>query len=102
MSDLASPVLYIMRDEALAFWCFVLLMERMEGNFKSDSTSMKEQLQALQQLMQIVDPELHAFIEEAESQDYLFCYRWLLVHFKREFTFDEVDYSSWCPFLLAC
>ena len=30
MSDLAAPLLYVMRDEAEAFWCFACLMERME------------------------------------------------------------------------
>jgi hypothetical protein len=43
MSDLAAPILYIMQDEALAFWCFSALMERMEANFSTDSTSMQVQ-----------------------------------------------------------
>ena len=30
MSDLAAPLLCIMRDEAEAFWCFACLMEKLE------------------------------------------------------------------------
>jgi hypothetical protein len=30
MSDLAAVILYVMRDEAEAFWCFVQLMEQLE------------------------------------------------------------------------
>ena len=30
MSDLAAPLLYVMRDEAEAFWCFACLMEKLE------------------------------------------------------------------------
>ena len=30
MSDLAAPILYVMRDEVEAFWCFAGLMDRME------------------------------------------------------------------------
>ena len=90
MSDFASPILYIMQDEGLAFWCFVNLMEKMGPNFSNDSSSMNLQLAALERLLQLVDPDLHAFIEAADSSNYFFCYRWLLVHFKREFTFDEV------------
>ena len=30
MSDLAAPLLCVMRDEAEAFWCFACLMERLE------------------------------------------------------------------------
>ena len=41
MSDLAAPILYIMQDEALAFWCFAALMERMEANFRTASTAMQ-------------------------------------------------------------
>ena len=30
MSDLAAPLLCVMRDEAEAFWCFACLMEKLE------------------------------------------------------------------------
>ena len=36
MSDLASPLLFVMRDEAEAFWCFVALIERMQAYFSHD------------------------------------------------------------------
>ena len=96
MSDFASPILYIMQDEELAFWCFVHLMEKMGPNFSNDSSSMNLQLAALERLLQLVDPDLHAFIEAADGSNYFFCYRWLLVHFKREFSFDEVEHSLFC------
>ena len=80
-----------MQDEELAFWCFVNLMEKMGPNFSNDSSSMNLQLAALERLLQLIDPDLHAFIEAADGSNYFFCYRWLLVHFKREFTFDEVS-----------
>ena len=83
-----------MQDEALAFWCFASLMEKMEANFSNDSTNMQTQLASLRSLVELVDPELHAFFEANDSLNYLFCYRWLLVHFKREFSFDEVSCSS--------
>ena len=35
-------------------------------------------------------PPLHAFFARKDSLNYFFCYRWLLIHFKREFAFDEV------------
>ena len=37
MSDLAAPLVFIMRDEAEAFWCFAALMERLQSNFHTDS-----------------------------------------------------------------
>ncbi|DBB08963.1 TPA: hypothetical protein ACH3X3_007597 [Trebouxia sp. C0006] len=90
MSDLASPILYIMRDEAEAFWCFTALMRRLEGNFQQDSMAMHGQLLALRKLVQLLDPPMHVFMEAKSCLNYFFCYRWLLIHFKREFAFDEV------------
>ena len=95
MSDLAAPILFVMRDEALAFWCFAHLMERFEANFHTDCTGMHAQLAALNSLVQLLDPELHAFLEAKGCTNFFFCYRWLLVHFKREFSFEEVS----CTFL---
>ena len=51
---------------------------------------MTAQLAALRNLVQVVDPQLHAFFEAKECLQYFFCYRWLLIHFKREFAFEEV------------
>jgi hypothetical protein len=30
MSDMVAPILYVMHDEAEAFWCFACLMEKLE------------------------------------------------------------------------
>ncbi|KAK9812377.1 hypothetical protein WJX73_005909 [Symbiochloris irregularis] len=90
MSDLAAPILYVVRDEADAFWCFAALMERMQVNFQTDGNGMHAQLQALASLVQIVDPTLHCFLKERDCLNYYFCYRWLLIHFKREFPFEQV------------
>ena len=47
MSDLLSPILYVMEDESEAFWCFAALMERMAPNFHRDQNGMQAQLLAL-------------------------------------------------------
>lgn len=59
---------------------------------------MHGQLLALRKLVQLLDPPMHAFMEAKSCLNYFFCYRWLLIHFKREFSFDEV--SSCCLALL--
>jgi hypothetical protein len=41
--------------------------------------------------MQVLDPQLHAFLEERECLHYFFAFRWLLIHWKREFSFDQVS-----------
>ncbi|EFJ48093.1 hypothetical protein VOLCADRAFT_60703 [Volvox carteri f. nagariensis] len=90
MSDLAAPLLVVMRDEAEAFWAFAALMERLGCNFHTDLQGMTLQLGALRQLVQLVDPPLHAYLERRDCLSYYFAFRWLLILFKREFKFDEV------------
>ncbi|RVW47505.1 TBC1 domain family member 15 [Vitis vinifera] len=47
MSDLLSPILFVMKDEAESFWCFVALMERLGPNFNRDQNGMHTQLFAI-------------------------------------------------------
>jgi hypothetical protein len=50
MSDLLSPILYIMDNEVDAFWCFAALMERMASNFHRDQNGMHSQLLSLRKV----------------------------------------------------
>ncbi|PVD28662.1 hypothetical protein C0Q70_11256 [Pomacea canaliculata] len=90
MSDLLSPVLVVMENEVDAFWCFAGLMERMCHNFEMDQGGMKSQLADLHKLMQVFDPELCTYLESHDSGNFYFCFRWILIHFKREFHFQEI------------
>lgn len=68
---------------------------------------MKKQLSTLQQLIGVMDPELHAHLGEQRSTvrifradehvpdrtgslNLFFCFRWILIAFKREFKFGDV------------
>lgn len=90
MSDLLSPVLVVMENEVDAFWCFAGLMERMCHNFEMDQGGMKSQLTQIQKLMQVYDSELYTYLESHDSGNFYFCFRWILIHFKREFHFHEI------------
>ena len=50
---------------------------------------MHAQLGALAALVALIDPQLAAFLKSKGADNYFFCYRWLLIHFKRDFPFDE-------------
>jgi len=91
MSDLCAPIYVVCGgDEALTFWCFVSLMDRMTKNFLRDQSGMKKQLLTLQQLIAVMDPELYKHFEKTESLHLFFCFRWVLIAFKREFPFDDI------------
>ncbi|KAG6414237.1 hypothetical protein SASPL_126955 [Salvia splendens] len=88
MSDLLSPILYVMRNESESFWCFVHLMERLGPNFNRDQSGMHSQLFALTKLVQLLDSPLHNYFEQNDCLNYFFCFRWLLIQFKRQVEFE--------------
>jgi len=89
MSDLAAPLLLVMEDEVEAFWCFQQLMQRVEANFHKDQNGMHRQLELLQVLSAHFDPELLAYLETKDCSNFYFCFRWLLILYKREFAPQE-------------
>lgn len=98
MCDLLSPIYYVVRDEALAFWCFVNFMERMERNFLRDQSGIRDQMFTLSELCQLMLPNLSEHLNKCDSSNLFFCFRMLLVWFKREFDFQDVC-SIWECFL---
>jgi len=90
MSDLLAPLYAVLQDDALAFWAFKGFMDRMERNFLRDQTGMRAQLTALNHLVQFMDPVLYKHLEKAESTNFFFFFRMLLVWYKREFEWADV------------
>lgn len=91
MSDLCAPLYAVCHgDEAKTFWLLVGLMRRARTNFYSNQSGMKMQLLNLQKLMSIMDAGLYGHLEEIDGLNLFFCFRWLLVLFKREFEYPDI------------
>lgn len=90
MSDLLAPLFVAMGDEAMAFWAFTAFMDRVQSNFFMDQSGMHGQLKTLDSLIHFMDPELYKRLEDTETSNLFFCFRWLLVWFKREFEWEDV------------
>lgn len=90
MSDLLSPLYVVLQDDALAFWAFCQFMRRMERNFLRDQSGMHDQLKTLEHLVRLLLPQLYEHLVKAESVQFFFFFRMLLVWFKREFEWDSV------------
>lgn len=115
MSDLLSPILYVMGNEVDAFWCFVGFMNRVVSytmvfqahfmffgfillqlfsfqynNFDVDQAGIKKQLSGVQKLLGVVVPDLASYLNSQESANMFFCFRMLLVQFKREFILLDI------------
>ncbi|XP_071376355.1 TBC1 domain family member 15 isoform X1 [Centroberyx affinis] len=90
MSDLLSPILYVMENEVDAFWCFVSFMDQMHQNFEEQMQGMKTQLIQLSTLLRLLDSVFWNYLESQDSGYLYFCFRWLLIRFKRELSFQDV------------
>lgn len=89
MSDIASPLLVTMGDEAQAYICFCAVMRRLNANFMLDGVAMTLKFTHLSKALQYYDPEFYEYLKAQQADDLLFCYRWLLLEMKREFAFDD-------------
>ncbi|KAK1835362.1 putative GTPase-activating protein GYP7 [Podospora conica] len=90
MSDLLAPIYAVLQDDAVAFWAFKNFMDRMERNFLRDQSGMRMQLRTLDHLVQFMDPKLYAHLQSADSTNFFFFFRMLLVWYKREFEWMDV------------
>ena len=89
MSDLLSPILFVMKNEVDAFWCFVGFMDRVASNFDFDQGGIKRQLENLIEILKHIDPVFYSYLDSKESGNLYFCFRWLLIWFKREFDYSD-------------
>lgn len=59
-------------------------------NFELDQSGIKSQLSQLRTLLHAVDPHLASYLDTRDSGNLFFCFRWLLVLFKREFNYPQI------------
>jgi len=62
----------------------------MERNFLRDQSGMREQLVALNHLALFMDPKLYQHLQSADSTNFFFFFRMLLVWYKREFSWVDI------------
>jgi len=90
MSDLLAPILEIQVNEVDAFWCFVGFMELVFTNFDMDQAGMKTQFAQVRRLIEFANAPLFNYMRSHDSDNMYFCFRWLLVWYKRELSNEDV------------
>ncbi|XP_024128491.1 TBC1 domain family member 17 [Oryzias melastigma] len=90
MSDLLAPILFVTQNEVESFWCLTGFMNLVHQNFEESQEAMKQQLLQLRVLLKALDPELCDYLDSQDSGSLCFCFRWLLIWFKREFSFEDI------------
>jgi hypothetical protein len=90
MSDIMAPMLYVLKDEVDAFWCFARHMDHVGSFFHRDQHAIHRQLRELANVVRVTSPDLHTYLcLQGDAANYFFAFRWLLLWFKRELSFEE-------------
>ena len=63
---MAAPILYVIRDEALAYACFCALMRHMSPIFHSNGIAMNRRLNLLRKAIRAIDIDLWTIIEKCD------------------------------------
>lgn len=66
MTDMAAPILYVIRDEPLSYDCFCALMRHMNRLFHSDGQAIRRRLDLLRKTLRAIDIELWTKIERCD------------------------------------
>ena len=90
MSDFLSPIFTLLEDEVETFWCFAGLMEIEQETFEMQQHLMKQQLLHLSTLLKYLYPTFAAFLDAHDCGNLYFCFRWLLINFKRDFSLGDL------------
>uniref|UniRef100_A0A5F8G2C7 TBC1 domain family member 17 n=1 Tax=Monodelphis domestica TaxID=13616 RepID=A0A5F8G2C7_MONDO len=88
MSDLLSPILYVTQNEVDAFWCFCGFMElvvRGDAPRAGGGPGVGGPVRVGEATGLCCLPS-----DSQDSGSLCFCFRWLLIWFKREFPFPDV------------
>lgn len=54
-------------------------------------SGIKRQLRDIRALMQFLDPPFVDNLIEKDAHNFYFCFRWLLIWFKRDFSYEDVQ-----------
>ncbi|XP_039262469.2 small G protein signaling modulator 2-like [Styela clava] len=95
MCDLAAPLLVVMDDESQVYSCFTQLMKHMGSNFPNGG-AMDSHFANMRSLIQVLDSELFEHMRRnGDYTHFYFCYRWFLLDFKRELSYEEDVFAVW-------
>lgn len=89
MSDLLAPLLAVLEEDDVAFWCFTGFMRKARHNFRLDEAGIRRQLNMVARIIKYKDFRLYRHLEMLEAADCFFVYRMVVVMFRRELTFEQ-------------
>lgn len=90
MTDLLSPLLYVMKREDDAYICFAAMLERLQGNFTAWCDGALKKVERLRHLCEVLDPELYQHLTHNIQEDtFALLFGMILIDCRREFSFQD-------------
>ena len=90
MTDLLSPILYVMRREEDAYICFAAMVERIKNNFSVWCDGTLNKIERLRHLCEVLDPQLYSYLTNNIQEDaFALFFGMVLIDCRREFSFRD-------------
>ena len=89
MTDLLSPILYVMEREDDAYIVFSAMAQRVSENFGTWCEGTLKKVERLRHLCEVLDPELSACLERIEDDAFALFFGMVLIECRREFSFEN-------------
>ena len=90
MTDILSPILYVMKHEADAYICFSAMVERIRNHFETWCVGTLLKLERLKHLCEVLDPALYHHLKESIEEDaFALFFGMVLIECHREFSFED-------------
>ena len=90
MTDILSPILYVMKNEADAYIVFSAMVNRIKRNFEHWCSGTLLKLQRFRHLCAVLDPELYRSLTGNMEEDaFILFFGMVLIECRREFSFED-------------
>lgn len=89
MTDMLSPLLYVMKDEADSYICFSCLLQPIQENFNPQCEGALEKIEVLKHLCEVLAPDLYHYLQELDQDAFTLCFGMVLIECRREFSFKD-------------
>lgn len=89
MTDILSPLLYVMNDEADTYICYSCLLQYIQDNFSPQCQGALEKIEALKHLCEVLAPRLYYYLQELDQDAFTLCFGMVLIECRREFSFND-------------
>ena len=87
MTDLLSPILYVMEREDDAYIVFAAMVQRISENFGTWCEGTLKKIERLRHMCSVLDPQLFAYLSGIEEDAFALFFGMVLIECRREFSF---------------